>query len=252
MQVSIITPTTGGHLLQECIESVRAQTYTNIQHLIVVDGIERLQTAQEVLRHEKFGRAPDREHVLVLPYATGTDRYNGHRIYGASSFIASGDFHIWLDDDNALEPHHVASLVSLVIEKKLNWAYSLRKIIDRDGSTICLDDCESLGKWASIVHPQDFFIDVNCYFVAKQIAVGIAPIWYRRFREPGQIEVDRAIAGALMHPNQKLAFDCTRDYTVRYRVANTERSVQGEFFVNGNRSMLERHRGVLPWKLKQE
>jgi hypothetical protein len=102
--------------------------------------------------------------------------------------------------------------------------------------------------WASILHPQDFFVDVNCYFVKKEHAVSITPVWYRKFREPGQMEIDRAIAAVLMHPNNKLKFDCTRDYTVKYRVGNTGLSVQAEFFLRGNEAMLQRHNGVLPWK----
>jgi hypothetical protein len=185
---------------------------------------------------------------LVLPYPTGTDRYNGHRVYGGTTYFADGDYHLWLDDDNVLEPDHVEKLVNLVQEKNLDWAYSLRKIIDKDGNVLCLDDCESLGMWASILHPQDFFVDVNCYFVKKQVAVQITPVWYRKFREPGQMEIDRAIAAVLMHPNNKLKFDCTRDYTVRYRVGNTGLSVQAEFFLKGNEAMLQRHNGKLPWK----
>ena len=102
--------------------------------------------------------------------------------------------------------------------------------------------------WASILHPEDFFVDVNCYFVKKEVAVQITPVWYRKFREPGQMEIDRAIAAVLMHPNNKLKFDGTRDYTVRYRVGNTGLSVQADFFLQGNQRMLERHNGELPWK----
>ena len=147
-----------------------------------------------------------------------------------------------------LEPNHIESLVKLVQEKNLDWAYSLRKIIDKDGNVLCLDDCESLGMWASILHPEDYFVDVNCYFVKKQVAVGITPVWYRKFREPGQMEIDRAIASVLMHQNNKLKFDCTRDYTVKYRVGNTGLSVQAEFFLKGNEAMLQKYNGNLPWK----
>ena len=156
------------------------------------------------------------------------------------------DYHIWLDDDNVLEPDHIEKLVKLVQEKNLDWAYSLRKIIDKDGKVLCLDDCESLGMWHSILHPQDFFVDVNCYFVKKQVAVGMSPVWYRKFREPGQMEIDRAIAHVLM--NNNLKFDCSRDYTVKYRVGNTGLSVQADFFLQGNKKMLELYNGNLPWK----
>ena len=247
MKVSIITPTTGNPYLAECIASVRAQTYSNIEHIVVVDGKQRWENADEILFAAEFPNGVN-EHVCVLPYPTGTNRYNGHRVYGAATYFADGDYHLWLDDDNILEPNHIESLVKLVQEKNLDWAYSLRKIIDKDGNVLCLDDCESLGMWASILHPQDFFVDVNCYFVKKEHAVSITPVWYRKFREPGQMEIDRAIAAVLMHPNNKLKFDCTRDYTVKYRVGNTALSVQADFFLRGNEAMLQRHNGVLPWK----
>ena len=249
MKVSVITPTTGNPFLKECIESVRNQTYKNIEHIVVVDGKSRWEQAEKVLFEAAFPRGESSsDRLLVLPYPTGTDRYNGHRVYGGTTYFADGDYHLWLDDDNMLEPNHIESLVKLVQEKNLDWAYSLRKIIDKDGNVLCLDDCESLGIWASILHPEDYFVDVNCYFVKKQVAVGITPVWYRKFREPGQMEIDRAIASVLMHQNNKLKFDCTRDYTVRYRVGNTGLSVQAEFFLKGNEAMLQRHNNNLPWK----
>jgi hypothetical protein len=247
MKVSIITPTTGNPFLADCIESVRAQTYKNVEHIVVVDGKNRWQKADEILLASEFPNGVN-EHVCVLPYPTGTNRYNGHRVYGAATYFADGDYHIWLDDDNVLEPNHVESLVKLVQEKNLDWAFSFRKIIDSRGNYLCHDDCESLGMWASILHPQDFFVDVNCYFVKKEVAVQITPVWYRKFREPGQMEIDRAIAAVLMHQNNNLKFDSTRDYTVKYRVGNTSLSVQVDFFLKGNEAMLQRHSGKLPWK----
>jgi glycosyltransferase involved in cell wall biosynthesis len=247
MRVSIITPTTGNSHLAECIASVREQTYKNIEHIVVIDGKERWEKTNPILSASAFPNGVN-EHVCVLPYPTGVNRYNGHRVYGAATYFADGDYHVWLDDDNILEPNHVESLVKLVQEKNLDWAFSFRKIIDENSNLLCLDDCESLGMWASILHPQDFFVDVNCYFVKKEVAVGLSPVWYRKFREPGQVEIDRAIASVLMAKQNNLKFDCTRDYTVRYRVGNTGLSVQKEFFINGNKSMLQRHNGVLPWK----
>ena len=245
MKVSIITPTTGSPFLQECIESVRNQTYKNIEHIVVVDGNERWKKCDSILKELSFPHGTT-EHIFVLPYPTGTDRYNGHRIYGGTTYFANGDYHIWLDDDNVLEPNHIESLVKLVQEKNLDWAYSLRKIIDKDGNVICLDDCESLGKYTSVLN--DNFVDVNCFFVKKEIAVQITPVWYRKAREPNVMEVDRAITAILMNDKNKLRFDSNDDYTVRYRVGSTGISVQGEFFLNGNKQMLQRYNGELPWK----
>lgn len=247
MRVSIITPTTGNSYLAECIESVRSQTYENIEHIIVVDGKERWEKAEAILKIAEFPR-PTNEHICVLPYPTGVNRYNGHRVYGAATYFADGDYHIWLDEDNMLSPNHVENLVKLVKEKQLHWAFSFRNIIDKDSRILCEDNCESLGLWPSVLHPEDYFVDVNCYMVHKQLAVQISPIWYRKFREPGQPEIDRVIAGTLMSKQNNLKFDTTREYTVKYRVGNTGLSVQHEFFERGNKAMLEKYNGKLPWK----
>jgi hypothetical protein len=247
MKVSVITPTTGNPHLASCIKSVRAQTYKNIEHIVVVDGKNRWNSVDNIVKTLEFPNGST-EHIYVLPYPTGTNRYNGHRIYGGTTYFADGDFHLWLDDDNELEPNHIESLVDLVKEKNLSWAYSLRKIIDQNGSVLCNDDCESLGMWPSILHPEDYFVDVNCYFIKKEVAVGMSPVWYRKFREPNQMEIDRAIAHVLMSKQNNLQYDCTRQYTVKYRVGNTGLSVNSEFFLNGNKTMLDKYNGSLPWK----
>jgi len=248
LRVSVITPTTGNKFLRENIESVRTQTYSNKEHIVVVDGYERWEEADPLLKDVEFPCKSGNEHVCVLPYPTGKDRYNGHRVYGAATYFADGNYHIWLDDDNALEPNHIESLVKLTMEKDLHWAFSLRKIIDKDSNILCEDNCESLGKWPSVLHEQDYFVDVNCYFVHKAVAVQISPIWYRKFREPGQPEIDRVIASVLMSSQNNLKFDTTGEYTVKYRVGNTGLSVQHEFFERGNKTMLAKYKGKLPWK----
>ena len=115
MKVTVITPTIGSAFLGECIASVRNQTYKNIEHIVVVDGKSRWENADEILKIVEFPNGVN-EHICVLPYPTGTNRYNGHRVYGAATYFADGDYHIWLDDDNVLEPNHIESLVKLVTE----------------------------------------------------------------------------------------------------------------------------------------
>ena len=77
--ITVITPTTGAPVFKQAMDSVKAQTYKNIQHLVVVDGDYpkariALQDYQGV-------------DVVNLPYATGKDQYNGHRIYGAMTYV---------------------------------------------------------------------------------------------------------------------------------------------------------------------
>jgi glycosyltransferase involved in cell wall biosynthesis len=139
--VTVITPTTGAPYLRQAIESVKNQTYDKIQHLVVFDG-------------QPKGRVIAKENphidIIDLPYPTGTDRFNGHRIYGASVYLAKGDLVCFLDEDNYYDYTHIESLVD-VIQRGNDWAYSLRKIVDKDGNHVCLDDCESLGKYMDIL-----------------------------------------------------------------------------------------------------
>ena len=246
MKVSVITATTGNARLADCIESVRNQTYKNIEHVVVVDGRSRWESVSEILDALEFPNGSN-EHVIVLPHPTGLNRFNGHRIYGGFSFLASGDYIAWLDDDNEFTPSHIESLVRITEEKNLDWAYSLRQIVDSEGKFICNDDCENLGKYKSVIN--DHFVDVSCFFVRRELAVNIAPVWYRQARPPqGVMEVDRALTAVLMHEQNKLKFDTNNDYTVKYQVGSTGISVQADFFINGNAEMLKRYAGKLPWK----
>jgi glycosyltransferase involved in cell wall biosynthesis len=234
--VTIVTATTCTDYLKQNINSVINQTYDNIQHLIVVDGrhLDKL----------NYDIASD---VIVLPYATGTEQYNGHRIYGAATYLAKGDYIMYLDEDNWLEPNHVESLVNILKDNPNSYACSLRKITDMDGNFICNDDCESLGNWESVIN--DFFVDVNCFFLPKKLALQLTPIWYRRARHPeDQPEVDRALTSVLRYNTIQCLV--SGEYTVNYRAGNRADSVQARFFLNGNKIMQEKYNGEFPWRKK--
>ena len=244
-KVTIITASAGNPLLLDNILSVRNQTYKNIQHLIFSDGPERHDVVEEFHYAADVGEGEYNRDIILLPYSIGKDRWNGHRIYAAGSYIAEGDFVMFLDDDNSITPTHIEDCLKVIVAGN-QWAFSFRNIVDREQNFLCEDNCESLGKWASVLHPEDYFIDVNCYFLPRNLAVQISPVWFRKFREPGQPEVDRVLAHTLRQIAPK--FDTTYKYTVNYTVGNSEHSVQSGFFGRGNEEMLKRYGGALPWK----
>lgn len=251
--VSVLTASTGNPMLHECLRSVKAQTHAAVQHLLFVDGPDRAGNFLEQLFTSNvnlIGLDPRKEagyrcDLIQLPYAVGKDRWNGHRMYAAGTFLADGDYVMFLDDDNYIEPDHIESLLK-VIDAGNQWAFSFRKITDKSGAILCEDNCESLGKWPSVLHPQDFFIDVNCFFLPRILAVQIAPLWFRKFREPGQPEVDRVLSHALRQIASQ--FDSNYKYSLNYTVGNTQNSVQKEFFDRGNEEMTKRYNGQLPWR----
>lgn len=248
--VTVITASTAKPYLKRCIESVVNQSYTNVRHLIFIDGEEAQDRLDDdyLLSHAVINPKVD---IVSLPFSIGKDRWNGHRMYGAGTYIADGDYVIFLDDDNTLDKEHILQCYNAlqdsgIEEGKPRWSYSLRKIVDIDGNFLCNDDCESLGNWASVCHPQDYFVDVNCYFLPKNMAVWVSPIWYRKFREPGQPEVDRLLCHKL---RSAVAGTCTGYYSINYAVAsNSQLSVRPEFFENGNKMMSDRYNGVYPWR----
>lgn len=233
--VTVVTATTCTPYLKQNINSVLAQTYSNVQHLVVIDGKHH----REKLNYD----IPS--DVIILPYATGTEQYNGHRIYGAATYLAKGDYIMYLDEDNWIEPEHVKSLVECLGDTPNSYACSLRKITDMDGNFICNDDCENLGNWESVIG--DYFVDVNCFFLPKKLALQLTPIWYRRARHPeDQPEVDRALTNVLRF--NKLKCIVSGQYTVNYRAGNRSDSVQAQFFLQGNQIMEQKYGGTFPWR----
>jgi hypothetical protein len=213
---------------------------------VVADGPKYHDKVKDIAYVSKtfLNRSPTRE-VFCLPENTGHSQYNGHRIYGAMPYLTDADYIIYLDEDNWLDSGHVEELVKIVKDK--DWAFSFRKIVGQDNEYICHDDCESLGKWHTCLSEKEFFLDTGCYFLPKALAVQLSPAWYRRARHPQeQPEVDRLLMHILLQ--NKYTFDTTYEYTLNYRVGNREDSVRKEFFLNGNKWMLEKYNGELPWK----
>ena len=255
-KVTVLTATTGRTDLARCIESVRQQTYQNIEHIVIVDGpeAERRYMSLDYWKHDNpdgywntKSSVKDYDlQVVELSKSIGKDRWNGHRIYASSTYMADGEYVCFLDDDNLFKPDHIQSLVNVIEKQFRDWSYSFRSIIDERGIEILKDDCESLGQWPSVCGPTDYFIDVNCFMLPIKMAVEITPHWYRKFREPGQPEVDRVLTHVLRTrwPN----FDCNYKYSVDYKVSGAALSVQPEFFIHGNKAMLQRYNGKLPWR----
>jgi hypothetical protein len=239
--ITIVTPTTGNAHLAKAVQSVENQTYENIQYLVVVDGKNRLAKTHEILSTLNCKRYD----TIVLPEATGYDQYNGHRIYGAMTYISEGEFLCFLDEDNWYDDNHIESLVESVQGK--TWAYSLRKIVDQNNTYICNDDCESLGKVKSILG--DHFVDVGCYLLPKLLALRFSPGWYRRARHPQeQPEVDRLLSHLLFTQMPHSQAGDSGQYTLNYRVASRSDSVQDTFFLAGNDKMKNIMNGEYPWR----
>ena len=197
MKVAIVTPTIASEHLAKCIASVDKQTYEDIVHYIFIDGCQYEPKAREIL----VGSSKTR--MIELEENVGKGWY-GHRVYAASSFLVNADIICYLDEDNWIEPEHIQKMVDTIKEGN-QWAYSLRKIYDKDGNFLCEDNCESLGKWPVHFNPDIHHIDTSCFGVRRDIAVQIGHFWY------GQWGADRQFFANLKQNFPKFA--CTNTHS---------------------------------------
>ncbi len=229
-KIAVITPTTGGPFLEECIASVQQTTLPNVEHWIVTDGEEHRAAVEAVLA--KFKHRMPIVH-MVLPRNVGAGGWNGHRVYGSTPWLLNADYVCFLDDDNTVDPDHYHDLMAACVKKNTKWAHSLRRIVDRSGARVCDDNCESLGGIMHTVNGRgDYLIDTSCYMMARDLAIATSPVWNARFRDPaGRPEPDRELCKTLL-ANAPVAV--VRKHSVAYRVGSTAVSVTADFFRDGN------------------
>lgn len=113
--VSIIVRTCNRpHILRETLESIRRQTYPNIEVVVAEDGAN---TAQEMLETEFSD--------MNIRYASTGERKGRTVVGNLALSMASGVYMNFLDDDDVLFPEHVETLMEALSGAKELAAYSV-------------------------------------------------------------------------------------------------------------------------------
>ena len=220
--VAVITATTGRDTLKKAAESVAAQTYP-CQHYVFWDGVE------------PNVELPEKAYSIKLPIATGANKMMNGGICAAAAFLVKEDYICFLDDDNWFEPNHVESLMSVIGDNV--YAYSLRNLIDSDGSFYCRDDGEAIGHYGDLV-------DVNCYMFHRHLATQLAPCWYHT---NGEVMVgDRVVWDTLI--KNKVPYAASGKYTVNYMISSRF-NMKGYFFLKNIQKRAQYPDGY-PWQAK--
>jgi glycosyltransferase involved in cell wall biosynthesis len=235
--VTVITPTIGKTELVKAIESVQNQT-VKCNHLIVCDGSEHWDTVKLLTGNSGC-------QVVQTPCNTGAAGFNGQRIYAAYPHLVNADYVLFLDEDNFYEPNHVESLIDLIEKRGLDFAYSLRKIHDKNGTYLCNDDCESLGKWEIFLSRHStsgpaYLIDTSSFCFKHKFIKDTCHLWHS-----GPWGEDRRY---LYFVKDHAKYDTTGLYTLGYRLDGNPNSVTEEFFQKGNKIQLEYYGGRYPWR----
>ena len=85
--------------------------------------------------------------VVQLPWNSGADRMNGHRIYAAMAQLVETQYFAMLDQDNGLMPDWVERMESAIYDPTLAFATCRRRVYKQDLRTfIGMDNFESIGR----------------------------------------------------------------------------------------------------------
>ena len=241
MKILVITPTTGAPELEDAIRSVQSQTIS-VEHLLVCDGEQYRSSVDFIAKKTCEGINLT---TLYLPYNTGANGFYGHRVFAAIGHLVPHEYILFLDQDNWFEPDHVETLVVECSKYKFDWSYSLRKIYDKNRQFVCEDNCESLGRWPVWVSKPDnpgYLIDSSSYCFTREFLIMSGHLWHWGWG--GDRRFYTIVKDQIQHKN----YGCTGKHTLNYRLGGNEGSVQGDFFLQGNRVMSERYQNNFPWK----
>ena len=240
MSILVITPTTGSPELADAVYSVLNQTNKEVEHLLVVDGVQFSSKVDEVLNNAGIITGGKVKRI-DLPFNTGKDGFYGHRIMAGFGHLINHDYVLFLDQDNWFESDHVESLINIIESKELDWAYSLRQILDKDKNYITNDNCESLGRWPAWVNENAYLIDTSSYCFKTSFYRQVCHIW--DYGWGGDRRFYTILKDHIKHDN----YACTGRHTLSYRLGGNEGSVNREFFDEGNRKMHTKYAGKFPW-----
>lgn len=242
LSILVITPTTGSPELIDAVLSVQSQVGREVDHLLVVDGVQFSSRVDGVLNNAGITTSEKLRRV-DLPFNTGGGGFYGHRIMAGFGHLINHDYVLFLDQDNWYEPDHVNTLINTIETKNLDWAHSLRQIFDKDRNYITADNCESLGRWPAWVGQDVHLVDTSTYCFKTAFYRQVCHIW--DFGWGGDRRFFTILKDHLKHDN----YACTGKYTLNYRLGGNDGSVQAGFFIDGNHKQAEIYSGSFPWNV---
>jgi len=229
---AVVTVTTGKRMeeLKNCAQSIANQTYP-VEHYILCDG--------DYHQYEMINSYFTNANVCYWAKPIGGNGYAGQRWLAAAPQLITEDVTFFCNDDDWFDPDHVKSIMDK-IDEGYDWAYSLRSVYDKDGQFLFDDNCEALGELHDTWNiPGHRFVDWCMWGMKTDYLKQLAILLNRP--DP---TVDRQFyqAATRIVPN----FTSTNKHTFNFRLGGSC-GVQPEFFIEGNKRILEKFNNKLPW-----
>ena len=229
---AVVTVTNGKRPfeLANCIASVKAQTYPCTHYILCDQNFNKFAELKRLY--------PD---VLMCYWDAkiGGNGYAGQRWLAAAPQLITEDVTFFCNDDDWYSPDHVKSIMDR-IDEGYDWAYSLRSVHDKEGNFLFDDNCEALGElhdtWNIHGHR---FVDWCMWGMKTEYLKQLAILLNRP--DP---TVDRQFYQAATRIVPKFA--ATGKHTFHFRMGGSC-GVQPEFFIEGNKRIVEKFDGKLPW-----
>lgn len=219
--ISVIVPVYNViDLLQRCVDSIRRQTYRNLEIILVDDG----STDRSGALAEKF--ALEDRRIRVFHKENGGS--SSARNFGISK--ARGEFIGFVDSDDYIEPEMYERLLHVAVGENLLMVQTSRDEIDEEGNVLP-NVCEPPKEpelWESRYFMRELLLHKgDCSFCTKLTHASL----FREERFPeGELNEDFYLLIRLLRKIQAVAVMPWQDYHVFYRYgSNTRTRNEDEF-----------------------
>lgn len=159
LTATVLTPTIATDALADAVRSVARQQPipgVDIRHIVVADG-KRYENAARDIALKAWEGIGHTAKVFSVPDNTHAGEWYGHRIYGHYSQLLETEYLFFLDEDNAYEPDHIASLMPIAQQHGFAWS---RRKVAINGELIGNDDFEAVGAVTSLGYR---LVDTSCW-----------------------------------------------------------------------------------------
>ena len=160
-KISIIIPIYNvAPYLEQCLESVQKQTYSNLEVILVNDG--STDTSSQIC-HDFILRDSRFRYIEQVNKGVSAARNTGLR-------KASGDYITFIDSDDYVDENHIEVLYQTLLEEEAEIAVSSYKIQNHEGKVFLLSPSKQQSKWLDFtrVNRDDFLVKFPRLFQINQ------------------------------------------------------------------------------------